>query len=110
MNRFVQYITTAEKSAAREFWTSYLAGAATKPLLTFPPDVKLFDLDISEISVITKIPKLRAQEATMPTILEVAAGLAIARRVGCSDVILYSDRSGRNLPVEGIQDLVSTYP
>jgi aryl carrier-like protein len=112
MNRFIQYITGTDKSAALDFWTSYLAGAATKPLLTFPPNVKLFDLDIREASVTTRVPESgswRSPEATTATIMEVAGGLAIASRLGCADVVLYSDRSGRNLPVEGIQDLVSTH-
>lgn len=107
VNRFIQHITGADKSAALEFWTSYIAEAATKPLLVFPPDVKLFDLEIKEMSVITTLPELRGAEATVPTMMEVAAGLAVAERLDCADVILYSDRSGRNLPMEGIQDLVS---
>ncbi|KAJ9158132.1 Nonribosomal peptide synthetase 1 [Coniochaeta hoffmannii] len=106
MNQFIQHITGADKTAALEFWTTHLAVAATKSLLTFPPGVKLFDLNITEISVITKMPERRGTEATMPTIMEVAAAIAIAGRLQCADVILYSDRSGRNLPVEGIQDLI----
>ncbi|KAB5518057.1 hypothetical protein GE09DRAFT_1045038 [Coniochaeta sp. 2T2.1] len=106
MNRYIQYVTGADKTAALEFWTSYLAGAVTKPLLTFPPDVKLFDLNVSETSLTTKMPEPRTSEATTATIMEVAAGLAIAGRLGCADVVFNSDRSGRNLPVEGIQDLV----
>ena len=110
MSRFIGYITGEEKSAALKFWTSYLAGSATKPLVSFPPDVKLFDLDIVEISATTKTPGLRIPGVTTATLMEVAAGLAIAAKLGCGDVVLYSDRSGRNLPVEGIQDLVRTYP
>jgi amino acid adenylation domain-containing protein len=106
MSSFIKYTIEADKAAAIHFWENHLAGAATKPLLTFPSGAKLFDLHIKEISVVTKMPERRATEATIPTIMEAAAGLAIAGRLECADVVLYSDRSGRNLPVEGIQDLV----
>jgi hypothetical protein len=65
IHRFIQCITGVDKTAALEFWTPYLAGAVTKPLPTFPPGVKLFDLDIEEVSVTAKMPELRAPEATI---------------------------------------------
>ncbi|KAI0011480.1 hypothetical protein F4779DRAFT_615500 [Xylariaceae sp. FL0662B] len=105
MNRFVKYMLEADKAAATDFWTSYLAGAQTAPLLNSPGKGGLAEL--SEENVTMDSPALPTSEVTLATMLEVAAGLAIAKRLGCPDVILYSDRSGRNLPVEGIEDLIA---
>jgi aryl carrier-like protein len=104
MNQFIKYITEADKAAATDFWTSYLAGAVTKPFLSMPSGHTV--LNQREKTHLMSIPELRGSEITFPTMIEVAAGLAIAQQLGCQDVILYSDRSGRNLPVEGIQDLI----
>ncbi|KAI5924948.1 hypothetical protein F4810DRAFT_709140 [Camillea tinctor] len=105
MSRFVKYMLEADKVAATNFWTSYLAGAKTAPLLKGVGKCGLAQLseEIAEMSV----PDLHRSEVTLATILEVAGGLAIAKRLDCADVILYSDRSGRNLPVEGIEDLIA---
>ncbi|KAI1340794.1 hypothetical protein F5Y15DRAFT_406673 [Xylariaceae sp. FL0016] len=105
MNSFVKYMLEADKSAATEFWTSLLTGARTKPILTSPGKSAL--ANIREEVATTKLPQLRASDTTLATMLEVAAGLALARHIDCSDVILYCDRSGRNLPVQGIEDLIA---
>lgn len=86
---------------AENFWVPHLAGAQTEPLLHKPREHGLWDL--SEGIAIMDLPKLGI---TLATILEVAGGLAIARRLGCHDVVLNSDRSNRNLPVEGTEDLI----
>ncbi|KAI1078912.1 hypothetical protein F5B20DRAFT_197822 [Whalleya microplaca] len=105
MNRFVKYMLEADKVAATDFWTSYLAGAQTAPLLSSPG--KCGTAELSEVTATMDAPVLHTSEVTLATMLEVAGGLAIAKRLGCPDVILYSDRSGRNLPVEGIEDLIA---
>ncbi|KAH6702084.1 hypothetical protein BKA61DRAFT_201930 [Leptodontidium sp. MPI-SDFR-AT-0119] len=108
MNKFINYITQTDKQAATKFWTSYLEGAETKPFLnTF--DTSGGILNVSEKRMTTASVKTGQQslaEVTLPTIIEVASALAIAHMVECRDVVFYSDRSGRNLPVEGIQDLI----
>jgi hypothetical protein len=52
------------------------------------------------------IPIRAGSDCTLPTMIGVASGLAIAHRLDCPDVIFYCDRSGRNLPVKGIKDLI----
>ncbi|KAK3311739.1 hypothetical protein B0H66DRAFT_596325 [Apodospora peruviana] len=52
-------------------------------------------------------PKLPSWQYTLASVIEVSGALAIAQTLNCADVILYSDRAGRNLPVAGIQDLVA---
>jgi amino acid adenylation domain-containing protein len=104
MNQYVKYITQADKATATDFWTSYLGDATTMPLLAAVEDGTV----ISEKwrTMVTDMPRLYGADCTLPTMIEVASGLAIAQHLGCPDVIFNSDRSGRNLPVEGIQDLV----
>jgi aryl carrier-like protein len=104
MNQFIKYITEADKAAAVDFWTSNLAGAVTQPFLNIPEQPVV--LNQTEKTLLMDIPKFHGLEVTLPTMIEVAGALAIAHQLGCPDVILYSDRSGRNLPVEGIQDLI----
>jgi hypothetical protein len=104
MNQFIKYITEADKESATNFWTSYLSDVKTKPLLTVPPGRIVFK--ITEKSMTMDIPENHGAECTLPTMIEIACSLAIAHYLDCDDVILYSDRSGRNLPVEGIQDLI----
>ncbi|KAI1871397.1 uncharacterized protein JN550_004391 [Neoarthrinium moseri] len=104
MNGFIKYLMTANKQAALEYWTGYLANVRTKPLLDVPENC--YKMNLKEESTTMNIPKFQGTEATLPTIIEVAGGLVLAHELGCHDVILYSDRSGRNLPVEGIQDLI----
>ncbi|ORY68182.1 uncharacterized protein BCR38DRAFT_422356 [Pseudomassariella vexata] len=104
MNHFIKYLLSANKSTALDFYTSYLSGAKTKPFIDVPEDC--YAMKTKEKSLILDLPKIDGPEATLPTIIEVAGSLAIAHRVQSRDIILYSDRSGRNLPVDGIQDLI----
>ncbi|TVY83910.1 Nonribosomal peptide synthetase, partial [Lachnellula suecica] len=104
MNQFIKYVTEADKDAATDFWTTHLNGVVTKPLLASTEKHTL--LKHTEKSMAMDIPVLHVPEITLPKMIEVAGGLAIARRLGSSDVIFYSDRSGRNIPVPGIEDLV----
>jgi hypothetical protein len=106
MNQFIKYITESDKAVATDFWTSYLGDAVTRPLLAPRGECMVFDM--SEKTMAMDIPKLHGTDCSLPKMIEVAGGLAIAHRLGCPDVIIYSDRSGRNLPVEGLQDLVGS--
>jgi len=108
MNHFIKYIIQADKAAATDFWTSYLAKAVIKPLLTIPEGSPL-PLNIKEKKISMNIPKLQGlsnEGITLPTIIEVAIGLTLANYLCSPDIILYSDVSGRNLPVDGLPDLI----
>jgi amino acid adenylation domain-containing protein len=104
MSQYIKHVTEADKVAATSFWTSYLGNAVTKSLLA-PVDERT-TIKESWKTMAMDIPKLHGSDCTLPTMIEVACGLAIAQQLGCPDVIFNSDRAGRNLPLEGIQDLV----
>ncbi|KAM7197150.1 hypothetical protein V8F33_005809 [Rhypophila sp. PSN 637] len=103
---FIKYMTTENQACAIDFWTSYLKGSATKPFLTAPVGSRAVgELKLHKTAL--EKPGLPTGQYTLATVIEISAALALARTLGCADVILYSDRAGRNLPVAGIQDLVA---
>ncbi|KAH7361061.1 hypothetical protein BKA65DRAFT_591983 [Rhexocercosporidium sp. MPI-PUGE-AT-0058] len=107
MNKYIKYITETDKRAATKFWTSYLESAETKSLLNTVETPGVLKLSEKRVTTASARPSnQRLAKVTLPTIIEVASALAIANVVECPDVVFYSDRSGRNLPVEGIQDLI----
>ena len=106
MNQFISYTMTADKTSAISFWTSYLADAVTKPFYTVPEPHKIHHFTFTESTLYLSLPRLDHLPATLPTTLEVAAGLALAHTLSMPDALLCSDRAGRNLPVPGIQDLI----
>jgi aryl carrier-like protein len=106
MNAFIKYVTKdADKSSALEFWISHLAHVVTKPLLKIP-EQPVLPLTIQEFTITTPLLKPKSKAYTLPTLLEVAAAITLAHYLSTSTIILYSDRSGRNLPVPGLPDLI----
>ena len=105
MNQFIKHVINADKSSAVGFWTSYLEGSSTKALLSGPIGSRVGEIQLHKMTIAKT--QLRTWRYTLATIIEVSGALAIAQRLDCSDVIFYSDRAGRNLPVAGIQDLVA---
>lgn len=105
MSQFISYINGADRRLGTEFWTSYLEGSSTKALLSAPIGSKVGKLNTHRWTV--EKPRLPFLNYTLATIIEVSVALALARILDCRDVIFYSDRAGRNLPVAGIQDLMA---
>jgi len=107
MNQFISYVKNADRKSAIDFWSSYLEGSITRPLLSVP----IGSHPVSKLHIykttLDKPPPLPSWKWTMATILEVGTALALAARLHCPDIIFYSDRAGRNLSVDGIQDLVA---
>jgi len=105
MSQFVSYINGADRRLGIEAWTSYLEGSSTKALLSLPIGRQVGDLKIHRCSF--NKPQLPSLNYTLATMIETSVALAIAQILDCRDVIFYSDRAGRNLPVAGIQDLIA---
>ncbi|KAI0141892.1 hypothetical protein GGR57DRAFT_486397 [Xylariaceae sp. FL1272] len=104
MSRFIQYITGTDRTAAIEFWQPRLTSLDMKRLADVPDEVSVFNQTIA--SRTGAKPKLNHSNATLATAIEVALGISLSYHLGCADVVFYCDRTGRNLPVEGIQDLM----
>jgi aryl carrier-like protein len=106
MNIFIKYITTdADKTSALDFWASKLSDLTTKPLLKIP-EHPILPLEIQEHTVTTPLSRPNSKTYTLPTLLEVAVAITLSHHLSTPTVILYSDRSGRNLPVPGLTDLI----
>ncbi|KAH8891594.1 amino acid adenylation [Thozetella sp. PMI_491] len=105
MSQFIKHMITADRATATNFWAVHLGNATTKPLLNAPRGSYPV-LDMMEKCKITEAPKIHPWDVTLSTMIEVAGCLAISHQLKCPDVILCSDRTGRNLPVDGIQDLI----
>ena len=105
MSKYISYINGADRRLGTEFWTSYLKGSSTKALLSAPISSPVGEL-ITHTWTLEK-PQLPFLNYTLATIIEASVALAIARILDCRDVIFYSDRAGRNLPIAGIQDLMA---
>jgi len=105
MSPFIRYINSADRRSATEFWTSYLEGSSTKALLSAPIGGRAGELKTNKMTL--GKPKLPFLDYTLATVVEASVALAIVRILDCTDVIFYSDRAGRNLPVAGIQDLMA---
>jgi len=105
MSQFVSYINGADRQLGIEAWTSYLGGSSTKALLSLPVGSHVGELKVHKCSL--DRPQLPFVNYTLATMIEASVALAIAQILDCRDVIFYSDRAGRNLPVAGIQDLMA---
>ena len=105
MGEFIRYINGGDRRLATEFWTSYLEGSSTKALLSAPISSRVSELRTHKVTL--GKPQLPRLNYTLATIIEASVALAIAQILECRDVIFYSDRAGRNLPVAGIQDLMA---
>ncbi|KAK3386816.1 hypothetical protein B0H63DRAFT_540907, partial [Podospora didyma] len=106
---FIRYSNRPDddREQAIAFWTSYLSGASTKPLLSLPARNKIGDLQTHKF-VLPRSHVCQNKDYTLATMIEVSAALAVSHFLGhCLDVIFYSDRSGRNSPVSDILELVA---
>ncbi|KAM7197972.1 hypothetical protein V8F20_006420 [Naviculisporaceae sp. PSN 640] len=122
MTQFIRYVTgDAIRQSAVKFWTSYLEGAGMKPFLSKPLGSRpVGDLQSEKLTL--PKPEIPSSSGfTLSTVIEVSAALAIAHlqcreaqdagdsdsKAPPKDILFYSDRAGRNLPVEGISDLIA---
>ncbi|KAL9106442.1 MAG: hypothetical protein Q9227_008530 [Pyrenula ochraceoflavens] len=126
----------ANKSAAISFWTAYLSDAHTTTFLTNPPSLSslpaLLPFRITEKSLSMPLPSLKPTRTnnqppaaatatatattpvhcTLPTLLEVSTALALAAHSPTNhhhpptDILFYSDRSGRSLPLPTLPHLL----
>ncbi|TPX07288.1 uncharacterized protein E0L32_010785 [Thyridium curvatum] len=105
VSQFIKYVNGADRQLGSQFWSAYLAGSSTKALLSAAIGSEVKELQIHRWTLAK--PHLPPLDYTLATIIECSVALAISRLLNCRDVVFYSDRAGRNLPVAGIQDLMA---
>lgn len=116
-SRFIQHLGQMDIDAARSFWSTYLNGAMASP---FPatPTARADGLSKSyqASSVIEASYRLwsgdeasrgnsRTSDVTMSTLLRSAYSLVVGAHTGSQDVVFGTTLSGRNAPIEDIEDI-----
>ncbi|KAI3339401.1 hypothetical protein F4824DRAFT_455296 [Ustulina deusta] len=108
-NQFIKHTLLVDQTPAEAFWRTYLAGSKsstpTHPFCVVPeshivtPDVNLarnFD-----------VPKTFKSEITISTMAEVAMAIVFARHLKSDEVVFSQYRTGRNIPLPGVEDMVA---
>lgn len=105
--QLVQHFQTLDRTAIYDYWRSHYAGVTFKPLFQSPngryweADQKL-PLRINFAST----GAAKGSAFTIPDIISVAWVLALSRHFEAADIALGIMRSGRTLPVEGIENYI----
>lgn len=108
-NQFIKHTLLVDQAPAESFWRTYLAGfkssAPVHPFCVVPefhtviPDVNLarsFD-----------VPKTFKSEITISTMAEVAMAIVFARHLKSDEVVFSQYRTGRNIPLPGVEDMIA---
>lgn len=102
---FISYALRANNEDAKSFWRTTLHGSTMTNLISrcLPSDRHL--LQNREERQISK-PSSRPNGTTFSTILKAAWSLVLARYSGKSDIVFGNLISGRNAPINGIEEIV----
>ncbi|KAH8600649.1 hypothetical protein B0O99DRAFT_609103 [Bisporella sp. PMI_857] len=108
-NQFIKHTLLVDQTPTESFWRTYLAGsklsAPAHPFCVVPeshiviPDVNLarnFD-----------VPKTFKSEITISTMAEVAMAIVFARHLKSDEVVFSQYRTGRNIPLPGVEDMIA---
>lgn len=105
--QLVQYFQSLDRTAIQDYWRAHYAGVTIKPLLSSPvgrswvADQNLpLRINLSPTSINS------GSQFTIPTITSVSWALALSRHFRVADVALGSVRSGRTLPVKGVESYI----
>ncbi len=102
---FIQYASDLNEDDVRTFWTSELGdydGSAFPPL---PTPVYVPNAD-AEAERVYEIPGLLKSAATLTTLIRAALAILISKHTASSDIMFGAVLSGRNAPVEGINQII----
>lgn len=102
---FISYVLRANNVDAELFWRTTLHDSTMTHLISrsLPSDRHL--LQSREARQISKLPP-KPHGTTFSTILKAAWSLVLAHYSGKSDIVFGNLISGRNAPIEGIEDIV----
>jgi amino acid adenylation domain-containing protein len=106
-NVFIKYIRSLPEQLAKNFWAEQFVGGKETTIF---PSVSQDITDLSaKRSTKTTIPLLRSAIRTVstPSLLRAAWALVISKNVGSDDITFGATVSGRNVPINNIQDLLS---
>lgn len=113
---YIQWINKQDKEAALDYWRDILDGYDN--CARIEPHVELeemeYQVDTKRVMVSPKVTKDLIQfsnkcESTLNTIIEVAWGLLLQKHTRTEDVVFGKVVSGRNIKMEGIEDIVGLF-
>ncbi|KAB5522985.1 non-ribosomal peptide synthetase [Coniochaeta sp. 2T2.1] len=106
-SRFIEYVSSVDRSAADAFWTDKLSGSAPLYFPQLPhPGYRVQ----ATSSTRRKIPfaRPRTAEATTATYIRAAWAVILSIYTGSDDVVFGEVLNGRDVPVTGIEHLVGS--
>lgn len=105
--QLVQYFQSLDRTVIHDYWRAHYAGITIKPLFS-PPIGRYWIADQETPLRINVLPSntTRGPQFPIQTIAAVAWALALSRHFQVPDVALGGVRSGRTLPVKGIENYI----
>lgn len=103
---FIDYALKANSEDAELFWRTTLQGFTMTNLVSRRLPSDRYHLQSREVRDIYPPASSKASGATFSTILKAAWSLVLARYCGRSDIIFGNLISGRNAPIEGIEEMI----
>lgn len=108
-NQFIKHTVLADQAPAESFWRAYLAGSKssmpTQPFCVVPASHNV----VANVNLARSfsIQKAQTSEITISTMAEVAMAIVFSRHLQSEDVVFSQYRTGRNLPLPGIEEMVA---
>lgn len=102
-----QHILSLDRAIIHNYWRAHYAGVTFKPLFSLPAG-RYWEGD-QEIALQINLSPPSTTETppfTIPAIITVAWALALSRHFQVADIALGILRSGRTLPVEGVENFI----
>ncbi|RKP33832.1 hypothetical protein BJ085DRAFT_22785, partial [Dimargaris cristalligena] len=116
---FVDHIGDQDTSAAEQFWTHQFSGVEEPCLLVQPhyhhptfPDLRPSDASFygaveKSVHILEQINRLTSDHGvTLSTLLRVAMAAVLQHHTGSTDPVFGVVVSGRNVPVEGVENII----
>ncbi|KAL6714216.1 hypothetical protein ACLMJK_008711 [Lecanora helva] len=106
-SNYVSQATGPANSESYDYWKELLRGSSNTSLVRHDQP----SYDVSEVTTTTlkktvKVPALKSKNLTPATILKAAWTLTLAQMSGKSDVVFGNLIGGRNILVDGVEDIV----
>ncbi|RKP39725.1 hypothetical protein BJ085DRAFT_36903 [Dimargaris cristalligena] len=115
---FVDYIGNQDNAVAKRFWSDKFSGVGEPSLLVQanhhpafpalrPSDTAFYGTVERSVPILEKINKLISTNGvTLSTLLRVAMAATLHRHTGSTDPVFGVVVSGRNVPVEGVENII----
>lgn len=113
---YIRWITKQNKENAEKYWKSELEGydndCELKPLKTPVPTDKVIMRQQTEVSeeITNKLKKIaKTNDSTINVLTESIVGILLQKINNCNDVVFGKVVSGRNVPIDGIENMVGLF-